>query len=99
MISMEDRVAKMLKEHLSIRGPTVVQYTPEGQDPTVDQQIYIIKSLSRPNQTYSVVKESSKFSCDCPSFKYQTGTTAGGACKHIILVEIILSQNFKLEKI
>lgn len=92
-------IVPMVKEHMGPKGPIVVAYKDVSEKTGEEQIIYMIKSISRPNQSYNVVKEAGKWFCDCPSFKYRSGVDKEGHCKHIVLVTFLLNENVEIPEI
>ena len=93
------KVSELVAEHLGPRGPIVLLYLDKNEHGGEDKKIYMIKSISRKNQSYNVVKENEIWYCDCPAFKYRKGVDKDGNCKHCLLVSFLLSKDVVINEI
>lgn len=89
------KILRMVKQHVNV-APICYRniLEEEGYERTT---IYMIKSIERSDQSYNVTQDTEmSWTCDCPSFKYQTGTTDEGYCKHIVFVRFLLKNEMKI---
>ena len=93
------RVSDLVEEHLGPRGPIVLLYKDTSTESGKETLIYMVKSVSRSNQSYNVVQENGKWFCDCPSFKYRKSVDKDGHCKHCLLVIFLINQNVVISEI
>ncbi len=93
------KVSEMVEEHFGPRGPIVILYKDKNEDTGHETKIYMIKSISRKNQSYNVVKDNLRWICDCPAFKYRKGVDKEGHCKHCLLVIFLLEKNVVINEI
>lgn len=64
----------------------------------MEENKYGVKSLTR-EEFYQVKyynKDSPKNECDCPSFRYRSGVTENGYCKHIWSIELVIQAKVTL---
>ena len=89
---MVSPIHDMVKRQLV--GPQIVfLYKEKGQ-----QDIYMVQSMLRENQSYNCQKnDKNEWYCDCHSFKYKSGVTIEGYCKHIRLIIFLIENNIKIE--
>ena len=81
----------MVEYHFKV-SPIVYEYAAEQANLTEGQRMFIIKSIKRDNESYNVLYDNSKWSCDCKSYKYKSGVTEEGYCKHIRLLVFFLKE-------
>jgi len=93
------KVSELVAEHLGPRGPIVLLYKDKNENTGQEKLIYMLKSITRKNQSYNVIEENSKWFCDCPSFKYRSGVDKEGNCKHILLVTFLLNEDVVINEI
>lgn len=83
--------SKLVEHHLT-KEKIVFKEITKSETSGKEQVHYQVKSITQKNQSYVVVYENDVWYCDCPSFKYKTGTDVNGNCKHIQLI-IFLNAN------
>lgn len=88
----------MVEYHLKVK-PIVYKYVGKDEKTGETFEFYMIQSIKQENQSYTVVYENDKWVCDCPSFKFQTGTDVHGHCKHIRLVRFLLDKKVEIKVI
>lgn len=88
-------IDKMVEYHLKVM-PIVYKYIQKEKNTGKEIIIYMIKSISRENHSYNVVNEDGQWICDCPSYKYKSGTDSDGHCKHIRLIIFMLDNNVEI---
>ena len=93
------KLTDLVRQHVGPKGPIVLLYKDKNEETGVTQEIYMIKSISRVNQSYNIVEDNGKWVCDCPSFKYRSGVDKDGHCKHCLLVSFLLSNHVNIEEI
>lgn len=98
MTNLVTGIADMVKHHLQV-SPLVYRYKSETATAKQDQEMYIVKSIKRTNQSYIVVFENNQWACDCPSFKYHSGVDSSGNCKHIRLIIFLKSEHVEIKEI
>lgn len=89
------RVSDLVSEHVK-RGPICYKHVHVNEVTKKEEIIYMIKSVSRPNQVYNIIYEGGQWYCDCPSFKYKSGTNTQGHCKHIQFVVFMIQKNVEI---
>lgn len=85
---MGNRVAEIVEYHLT--REKIIYRIKEGED------LFIVRSIKRINESYIVIKENDKWSCDCHSFKYHSGTSPEGYCKHILSIIFLLQEGVEI---
>ena len=81
---------KIVCEHV-LKQPQVVKYVGGDED------FYMLQS-SQKDKSYGVIETATGWQCDCPSYKFQTGTIQG-VCKHIQAVKFLIAHFYSIEEI
>ena len=90
--------SKLVEHHLT-KEKIVFKEITISETTKKEQVHYQVKSITEENQSYVVVCEDDVWYCDCPSFKYKTGTDVNGNCKHINLIIFLNENNVVIETI
>jgi len=83
-----NRVAEIVEYHLT--REKIIYRINEGED------LFIVRSIRSKNESYMVIRENDKWSCDCHSFKYHSGTNELGQCKHILSIIFLLQEGVEI---
>ncbi len=92
------RVSDLVEYHLT-KEKIVYKFIEKSEVTGKDEIMYQVKSIKEENQSYVVVCKNDIWYCDCPSFKYKTGTDANGNCKHIMLIIFLNDNKVEIEEI
>lgn len=92
------KLSKLVEHHLSI-AKIVFKHIHKDEATGKDVITYIVNSTNDNTISYSVSCDDEVWSCDCPSFKFQTGTDVDGNCKHIQLVIFLVKNDIEIEVI
>lgn len=95
---MVSSIEPMVKYHLQVAPIVYVDKLKNEVTGKLDT-IYMIKSLKEEYASYNVICDEGKWICDCPSYKFQTGTDATGHCKHIRFVIFLLKEKVEIKSI
>ena len=88
------RVSDLVEYHLKKESIVYEEKTDYGV-------LYYVKSIKRKNQVYVVEfnKNKSEWYCDCPSFKYRTGVSKEGYCKHVLFIRFLNDNSYEVKKV
>lgn len=90
--------SKLVEHHLT-KEKIVFKEVTISETSGKEQVHYQVKSITQKNQSYVVLCEDDVWYCDCPSFKYKTGTDANGNCKHIQLIIFLIENKVEIKTI
>lgn len=88
-MSSRDKAQEIIDAHNSSTLPLIM---------IMNHMKYGVKSLTT-KEFYQVTyysKDNPNNECDCPSYRYRTGVTENGYCKHLWSIETILKDGVKL---
>ncbi len=91
-------IAPMVEYHLKVK-PIVYKYVGKDENTGESFEFFMVKSIKQDSKSYNVVNENDEWVCDCPSFKFRSGTDVHGHCKHIRLVRFLLDKKVEIEVI
>ena len=88
--ALTSKAAGFVKRHV-LGSAAVIKYQ------SVEEEFYMFQSEDK-TQAYGVVEGEKSWTCDCPSYKFQTGTVEG-MCKHIQALRWLLFYKYEIEEI
>lgn len=91
-------IVGMVKYHLEVE-PIVFKYMSKDEKTGEITEIYMVKSITRPNASYNVVLDGDNWICDCKSFTFKSGLDSQGHCRHIRFVTFLLAEHVEIKVI